>query len=262
MRILVHEYYEKGISTLQEGCIKHTHERLAYAPLTGAPNFHVLEPCPHHVVAIFRVPRDQAILRVPVRARVIEGLHAASIILSDLKNSAPDQLTILRTLEHRYRNLVWGDPTVLCLKKSQLLRILQPQWCPDDPRSDCVHSYSMRAIQSSEASDKAGNGELGCSVERSVEVWRVSSHGRYVNNPLRIGRRDRGSSGWRVQPVRHCELCYTDRVAQVDVQEGVATRFPVYGVFALRRAWRVPEIGPVWLIHAGTGADDVDVPKL
>lgn len=47
---------------------------------------------------------------------------------------------------------------------------------------------------------------------------------------------------------------------KVDVEQGVV--IGVNGIAAQLRPWRAPKVGPVRLVHARAGADDVDVAEV
>lgn len=141
--------------------------------------------------------------------------------------------------------------------------MLRPQRRADDAGRDGVDAHARLRVQRRQAAHEAGDGELAGAVEGRVEVGHLPGHRADVDDALGVeGRRPRGrgpvAARRRVQPQRERQLRRADRVRDVDVEQLVVP--PVRVVAGLGRgARRVPEVGPVRLVDAGAGAEDVEV---
>lgn len=100
---------------------------------------------------------------------------------------------------------------------------------------------------------------LSSNIHRHRESRDLPRDAGNVHDALGVAGADfaRLRGGCGIQPARDGDLSRADRVREVDVQAGVVADSvrAVQGVFGLRRAWRVPEIGPVGLEDAGAGTD-------
>lgn len=96
-------------------------------------------------------------------------------------------------------------------------------------------------------------------IHRHRESRNLPRDAGNVHDALGVAGADfaRLGGGCWVQPARDGDLGRADRVREVDIQAGVVADSvrAVQGVFGLRGARWVPEIGPVGLEDAGAGTD-------